>query len=91
MLVINRCMAVDILLVSVESMRTSNIWAPVIASLPETHWHGVNNPSGDRHPSQFKRVLAYALGSKGRDSKVLSPAVVRRLQACFSKLVRLQS
>lgn len=69
-------------------MRTSDVWAPVIASLPETHWHGVNNPSGQEHPAQFKRLLANALTGKGQLPKVLSPAVVRRLQAVFSKLVR---
>lgn len=86
-------LSADVLLPSLEYMRTSDIWAPVMASLSETHWHGINTPPGQVSPRQFTRLLADALASKGQDPScnILSPAVVRRLQACFGKLVSPQT
>lgn len=83
-------LSADELLVRLERMRTSNIWAPVMAALSETHWYEANPPFGRVHPKLLKRLLADALTCKGQDpsSCVLSPAVVRRLQACFGMSVR---
>ena len=72
-------LSADVLLVSLETMRTSDIWAPIMASLSETHWYDARTHSGRVNPRQFRRLLADALTSKGQDPScnVLSPAVVR--------------
>ena len=77
----------DILLDRLEKMRTSTIWAPAFASLPDKPWHAVYSAPGSDHPSEFESLLAKALAGEEQSSKELSPAVARRLQACFSKLV----
>ena len=66
-------------------MRTSKVWAPAFATLLQGQWHGANKAPWP----QFERLVANALASKEQASKVLSPAAAQRLQACFSKLVRL--
>lgn len=82
-------LSADDLLASLERMRTSHIWAPVMASLSERHWYEASPPFGRVHPKLLKRLLADALTCKGQDpsSCVLSPALVRRLQACFGMSV----
>ena len=79
----------DVLLGSMEKMRTSKVWAPVFAALLEVegHWHGAHVTPGVDHQAQLQHLLAEALASKEQACKVLSPAVARRLQACFSKVV----
>lgn len=84
-------MFADLLLTKLEKMRTSNVWAVAYATLPdnpEKLWFGANSTPGSEHPSEFERLLAKALGSQEQTATALTPAVARRLQACFSKVVR---
>lgn len=83
----NAGVSADVLLASLEKMRTSKVWAPVFATLLEVEWYGAHSTPGIDHQTQLQHLLANALASKEQTSKVLSPAVAQRLQACFSKMV----
>lgn len=62
----------DVLLDRLEKMRTSTIWAPAFASLPDKPWHGAYSAPGSDHHSEFERLLARALAGQEQTSKKLT-------------------
>ena len=74
----------DHLVAIVENMRTSIMWAPVLAELPEMQGGG-EAAAGSHQPTHFQGLLSGV--QKGRESKILSVALLRRLHTCFGPLV----
>jgi len=71
--------AADLAASAVEQMRADPIWRPVIASMPAHSWS-----SKHKDALEFQQYIA----DVHKSSKILSKLTARRLQICFSPLVR---